>query len=502
MKKIFISICILSFVIFGCSKDNMTTDVEEATTLNENLVLNYQRLSQATTPGNFIIENGMLVFPDEVNFMQTEAFINNTTRGGLDSWRGNLTFETPAKAFLQFLEDTCCDKVGSEQALQAIEASYANRINIEIDPVTGEKVYSPKTVIFEELANINGIFKIGEEYYKVVDDKLFSVINGDLALVNSIDRNTNGVTSLDLGSPVVRENIKNGYTYIIEGEIETRDDDDCCSKKDTETTFYDQNNRKIKVSYEVKYYTIVYTVKDPINGDLKFYFPNAEVKSSVNNERKKSLIITSFWGCDKTNLSLNAAITFHATVDSFNFDRTYTFSDTDSNACWIKDKETFPLGFYLSKPSVDICVESVAVTGTNLNVPVSASLNCDIEEDIDPRVLFYKQNNAGGSVMCTIPLTNPVGLVNFKEDSYGCGNDDARSARFIDMRQGMSFRIYDDPNGSTNDDYVVITIKRNFTNKVLKSFEPVGNSENDDDWTVTYFEDNGLDGKVSSFRDN
>ncbi len=499
MRKIFISICILSFVILGCSKDSITTDLDETTTLNENLLLNYERLNHATSPGNYVIENGMLVFPDEVNFLQTEAFINNSSRGDLDSWRGNLTFETPAAAFSKFLDDTCCDKVGSEQALQTIEALYTDRIKSEIDPATGEKVYSPKTVIFEELANINGVFKIGKEYYKVVDDKLFSIINGDLPLVNSINRNTNGVTSLDLGSQVVRDAIDNGDVFIIESEIETRDGDDCCNKKDTETTFYDQNTHKIKVSYEVKYYTIVKTVKDPVNGDIKSYFPKVEVKSSVNNERRKSFIIGSFWGCDKTNLSLNASITFQATVDSFDFNRTYSFSDTDSNACWIKDSEVFTLGFYLSKPSVDICVESVDVTGTNLNVPGSSSLNCDVVEDTDPRLLFYKKKNAEGSVMCTIPLTNPVGLVNFKEDSFGCDNDDAKSARFIDMRQGMVFRIYDDPNGTTNDDYTVITIKRNFTNKVLNKFEEsIGD---DDDWTVIYSGGNGLDGKVSAFRD-
>ncbi|MFT5893092.1 MAG: hypothetical protein ACI9Y7_003211 [Dokdonia sp.] len=494
MKKLYISLFILSFVILGCSKDNITTDIDEPTAISTNLVLDYERLNQSTSPGNYEFEDGMLVFPDEENFLQTEAYINNTSRSNLDIWRDNLEFETPGAAFSKFLDDTCCDRVTSEGDLQAIEALYADRIKIEVDQHTGEKVYAPKTEIFEEFVNLNGIFKVGKDYYKVVENKLFSIINGDLQLVNSIDRNTVGIRTLDLGSPIVKDAIDNGFVYIIESEIETRGDDDCCSSKDTKTTFYDQDTHKIKVSYRIRYFIRVTTLPD----GLKVYFPNAQVKSSVNNERRKNFIL-NFWGCDKTNLSINATIGFQSIVGTNTTNHTYSFSDTNSNACWLWSSQNFQLGVFTLIPDIKFCVESVNITGTNLSEPVSVSLNCDIVEDVEPRVIFYEGNNGTQDLLCTIALSNPVGHVNFKEDSYGCDNDEARSARFIDMRQGMLFRIYDDPDGATDDDFVIISIKRDFSNKLLGTFEA---SESDLDWTVTYFEDNGLDGKVSAFRDN
>ena len=148
-----------------------------------------------------------------------------------------------------------------------------------------------------------------------------------------------------------------------------------------------------------------------------------------------------------------------------------------------------------------ICVENADLTATNHNANVTLNLDCD--EDIideEPQVIMFDRVNCNGNNFCNIDLTNSVGHLNFKNYAP-CDNDVAKSGRFMNMKAGMFMRIYDNPDGKIDDDYIVIEIHQDFAMKQLNTFEPSPSVISDADWTVTYFEDDGLNGKVSSFRD-
>jgi hypothetical protein len=115
----------------------------------------------------------------------------------------------------------------------------------------------------------------------------------------------------------------------------------------------------------------------------------------------------------------------------------------------------------------------------------------------DSAVVFYEGNNASQNIVCTLPLKSSM-FVNFKNNSYGCDNDEARSAKFLEAKAGTTVAVYDDPNGGTGDDYTSIYVKKNIqTPRVVGTFE--ANYE-DEYLKVTFTRKNGLDGKVSSAR--
>lgn len=79
-------------------------------------------------------------------------------------------------------------------------------------------------------------------------------------------------------------------------------------------------------------------------------------------------------------------------------------------------------------------------------------------------------------------------------------NDEARSLLLVGVRAGAVITLYDSKSWSTGDDYCVIRVKRLIGNRcVIGSFE---RSYEDDDVQVTYYRNNGLDGKVSSMKIN
>lgn len=97
------------------------------------------------------------------------------------------------------------------------------------------------------------------------------------------------------------------------------------------------------------------------------------------------------------------------------------------------------------------------------------------------------QNNAGGAAYQA--GTN----YNF-QNSSAFENDEARSFKFSWLPVNAKLTFYDDPDGSTNDDWTEVTIKKIVAEYCLESLEE---SRSDDVVTVTYHRNNGLAGKVS-----
>jgi len=113
--------------------------------------------------------------------------------------------------------------------------------------------------------------------------------------------------------------------------------------------------------------------------------------------------------------------------------------------------------------------------------------------DLTPLIVFYEGNGGSQNIVCT--LSRPEGgYTNFK-NNRNCGNDEARSVKLIEVPAGSEIKVYDDPNGSTRDDYTVITVLSDITGSyVVDTFE---SSYSDGIVRVQFNRHNGLDGKVS-----
>lgn len=109
-----------------------------------------------------------------------------------------------------------------------------------------------------------------------------------------------------------------------------------------------------------------------------------------------------------------------------------------------------------------------------------------------PFAVFFEGNNAEQDYVCNVSMAREkaLDLTNHRE----CVNDEARSLILYDVPAGAVLRLYDNSEGNREDDWVEILVKRPISEKLIRTFEQ---SFEDDDVRMTYFRNNGLDGKVS-----
>jgi hypothetical protein len=114
------------------------------------------------------------------------------------------------------------------------------------------------------------------------------------------------------------------------------------------------------------------------------------------------------------------------------------------------------------------------------------------------RVSLYEGNAGKQDNVCNVP-TGADESIDFTNntDFRFCDNDEARSLRLFEVPAGRVLRFYDDPGGSSQDDWTEITVKRNLKDKLIGSFE---RTFEDADVRVQYHRNNGLDGKVSRLQ--
>lgn len=100
-----------------------------------------------------------------------------------------------------------------------------------------------------------------------------------------------------------------------------------------------------------------------------------------------------------------------------------------------------------------------------------------------------------GNFFYPMPSTNSgVDFTNML--GYTSINDMAKSAKIWTDRS-MIFYIYDSPSANTSDDYVIVRVKRAVTGLRIEWFDQeVDNA----DVKITYISNNGIQGKISSFR--
>lgn len=106
------------------------------------------------------------------------------------------------------------------------------------------------------------------------------------------------------------------------------------------------------------------------------------------------------------------------------------------------------------------------------------------------QIVFYEGN--GGSQDICQTIDDGAG-----QDLRAEPNDEARSVKLLNVRQGCILSVFDHPGGNTNDDFCVITVKRSSPEYTVGTFE---RSYEDEYVHVSYARKNGLDGKVSRIR--
>lgn len=110
-------------------------------------------------------------------------------------------------------------------------------------------------------------------------------------------------------------------------------------------------------------------------------------------------------------------------------------------------------------------------------------------------IYFYEGANADKKqdAVCVIP-TKP-GVVDMKGN--GCENDEAQSLTLSGVSKGTRITLYDSPSGSTQDDHLIIDVKRDIG---LNERVVLPNFQTNYSWSsfdTIYNRNNGLNGKIS-----
>jgi hypothetical protein len=113
--------------------------------------------------------------------------------------------------------------------------------------------------------------------------------------------------------------------------------------------------------------------------------------------------------------------------------------------------------------------------------------------------LFYSNNDCPSESGAYLGMvsTSTSASWDLKDSNPPVKNDQARSVTLENVSKGTVITVYDDPNGSTSDDYAVITATANIDSACISTFEQ---SVTTSTYTMTYYKDNGLDGKVSRIQ--
>ena len=105
---------------------------------------------------------------------------------------------------------------------------------------------------------------------------------------------------------------------------------------------------------------------------------------------------------------------------------------------------------------------------------------------------FYENDNGGGKRIGTLSDHSNT-TINLKNNS-SWKNDAIRSIKLKSVAQGTKIKLFDNPDGKTNDDWVEITVNKHLASLTIPHLE---RNQSSGDYTQKYYRDNGLNGKVS-----
>lgn len=84
----------------------------------------------------------------------------------------------------------------------------------------------------------------------------------------------------------------------------------------------------------------------------------------------------------------------------------------------------------------------------------------------DASVAFYEGTNASQNLDCVIPFSSSY-TMKMKSNSFGCSNDEIKSARIIKAKAGTSFTLTGHPEGNFNEGRTTVEVLRDITLPVV-----------------------------------
>lgn len=97
-------------------------------------------------------------------------------------------------------------------------------------------------------------------------------------------------------------------------------------------------------------------------------------------------------------------------------------------------------------------------------------------EPTGPTIDFYDNTNIEGNLMCSVEITNGT-VINFEQDE-ACDNNDAESVALYDIPAGTVIKLYDNVNGSNQDDVLTIFAKTDLVSANINTLEASFENEN------------------------
>ncbi|MEV4885264.1 hypothetical protein MRBLMN1_003800 [Chitinophaga ginsengisegetis] len=107
-------------------------------------------------------------------------------------------------------------------------------------------------------------------------------------------------------------------------------------------------------------------------------------------------------------------------------------------------------------------------------------------------IVFYEGNNATENIVQTVEDFSG-------QDFKPVPNNGIRSLRLYNVRPGCTIRASDLPDGSVNDDFCIINVKRDSPEYLVNLFE---RSYEDEFVVVTLIPSKGINGKVARVKIN
>lgn len=109
-----------------------------------------------------------------------------------------------------------------------------------------------------------------------------------------------------------------------------------------------------------------------------------------------------------------------------------------------------------------------------------------------PRVVLHEGNGGTQNKVCELPVT--PGATTVFQGHPQCDNDEARSLTLLDVPAGLQLKLFDNPDGEEQDDWVEIRSKAAIVSETVDTLERSAETAG---LSIVYHRNNGLDGKVS-----
>ena len=183
-------------------------------------------------PGEYFIDNGILTFINNDEFIKTIDFLGCADNDLKESWLANIPIETPYKKYNQVLSLLCDDLETDE--VETLLNQHSSDILYSWDDESEIIIY-PLYSTYPYFRNMGGYFKIGNKIDVQINNNRLVVFNGGFPKLHEILTETNSLQDS------IFNNIDTSFVIIRSPYCGTAE---CCPNTNKENFFYGPDNRR------------------------------------------------------------------------------------------------------------------------------------------------------------------------------------------------------------------------------------------------------------------